>query len=378
MGGISADRVAEVLRESVQARPELMDRGDRCRAVLNDALAQDSTAARREVGLLVAAVEDGVPAALRTSVSVPEVDGIVAQFRDEHALAPDAARWAVETWSGALRSLGLSSAPVSSVPVSTEVPVSSAPEPGDLSAGAQPNGGVVTAAGDVVADAAVSGNGGAGDLARRPAPGDLGRAVPVATAMTSAGDLTSDAAQQPLVGATDTKSSVAWWRRPIALVAAIAVVVVVATAGVVAVASSGGGSDDEKASKVSTSSGGASLKTDVTSPVAQNDGVKGTRTWTLGGKNGSELTGRVVLSNSTTNPVAHAHTEVFPKSLVDDASKITFDPKPDKVVKADPIVEYDVTVPAKGKVTLSYTSPSRPREWTRAASRRGSPRRTPR
>ena len=57
--------IARLVARAAGRRPA---RADCCRAMLNDALAQDSTGARREVGLLVAAVEDGVPDALRTGV----------------------------------------------------------------------------------------------------------------------------------------------------------------------------------------------------------------------------------------------------------------------------------------------------------------------
>jgi hypothetical protein len=99
-------RVAAVLVEVVRSRPELVDRADRCRAVLNDVLAESAASARREVGLVCAAVEDGVPSALRVATTVPEVDAIIARFGADRALTPDAARWAVVTWTDTLRSGG--------------------------------------------------------------------------------------------------------------------------------------------------------------------------------------------------------------------------------------------------------------------------------
>ncbi len=116
------------LATAMRARADVTMRADLCRAVLNDILAADATTRRREVTLLVAAVEEGVPRTLATATSAARIETIVARFADARGLAPDAARWAVETWSAALRT-------------TTDSPIAAASEPERPSAA-----GVATAA----------------------------------------------------------------------------------------------------------------------------------------------------------------------------------------------------------------------------------------
>nr|MDP9337198.1 hypothetical protein [Actinomycetota bacterium] len=103
--------IADALHAALVARREVADRPDRCRAVLGDVLGSDVANHRREVALLIAAVEEHVPEALRGATTPGDLASIAARFQIDRALEPTAARWAVDIWSDALRSVGVTSIP---------------------------------------------------------------------------------------------------------------------------------------------------------------------------------------------------------------------------------------------------------------------------
>ncbi|MGQ0802724.1 MAG: prealbumin-like fold domain-containing protein [Actinomycetota bacterium] len=86
-------------------------------------------------------------------------------------------------------------------------------------------------------------------------------------------------------------------------------------------------------------------------PVAPGATVE--RGWALRGPDGSRFDGTLTFSNSTGTPVAVSHTEVIPKALASSVDDIEFEPAP-VVVEADPVVRFDVTVPANGTAEASY------------------------
>jgi hypothetical protein len=100
----------ETLAELVQTYgPELLDDARRVRALLYDTCPGD----RREVGVLVAAVEEGIPLSISRasdSISVPgELDRLTTELEDTRGLSYDAARWAVRSWAWVL---GMADPPV--------------------------------------------------------------------------------------------------------------------------------------------------------------------------------------------------------------------------------------------------------------------------
>jgi len=100
----------ETLAELVQTYgPELLDDARRVRALLYDTCPGD----RREVGVLVAAVEEGIPLSISRasdSISVPgELDRLTTELEDTRGLSYDAARWAVQSWAWVL---GMADPPV--------------------------------------------------------------------------------------------------------------------------------------------------------------------------------------------------------------------------------------------------------------------------
>jgi hypothetical protein len=119
----------ETLAELVQTYgPELLDDARRVRALLYDTCPGD----RREVGVLVAAVEEGIPLSISRaseSISVPgELDRLTTELEDTRGLSYDAARWAVRSWAWVL---GMADPPVDQEGAATREPPSepSAPPP---------------------------------------------------------------------------------------------------------------------------------------------------------------------------------------------------------------------------------------------------------
>ena len=81
---------------------ELCDDPRRCRALLSD----HCPGARREISVLASAQEEGVPAdLLRSSGGLPWEalrSRLTRRLVDARGLSEEAARWAVESWAGAL------------------------------------------------------------------------------------------------------------------------------------------------------------------------------------------------------------------------------------------------------------------------------------
>jgi hypothetical protein len=112
----------ETLAELVQTYgPELLDDARRVRALLYDTCPGD----RREVGVLVAAVEEGIPLSISRaseSISVPgELDRLTTELEDTRGLSYDAARWAVRSWAWVL---GMADPPVDQEGAATREPPS--------------------------------------------------------------------------------------------------------------------------------------------------------------------------------------------------------------------------------------------------------------
>jgi hypothetical protein len=141
--------------------------------------------------------------------------------------------------------------------------------------------------------------------------------------------------------------------------------------GLIVVLVSSGGSDESPTAAPAPQAVRLGFK-----PVTTSDGVVVRRGWTLTGARGSELGGTLVFSNPTSAPVTTSYTEVIPKSLARSADDIRFDPQP-TVLKADPVVQYTVTVPANGQMTATYhvkvrsagLRRARLRAWADAAAR---------
>ena len=76
--------------------------------------------------------------------------------------------------------------------------------------------------------------------------------------------------------------------------------------------------------------------------------------WALSGKDGKDFSSTSTFVNNTSAPVRVEFQEVIPKSIAADASDITFVGPQPTVIKADPVVQYLVDIPANSEVTRTY------------------------
>src|SRR5262245_65312599 len=99
--------MADKLRRMLERYPDVATgEVERLEALLHDW----SPGQRREISLIVAAAAEGVPAGLTGGGAVSQrIPELARSLELDRGLAPDAARWAVESWASALR---LTSAPV--------------------------------------------------------------------------------------------------------------------------------------------------------------------------------------------------------------------------------------------------------------------------
>ncbi|MFO1538636.1 MAG: hypothetical protein ACKOVH_12590, partial [Actinomycetota bacterium] len=95
------------------------------------------------------------------------------------------------------------------------------------------------------------------------------------------------------------------------------------------------------------------------------EGAEVSRTWELRGADGDRFVGRLVLTNPRPTAVAVRVTETIPKAIAPSVQQIRFRPQP-IVVQADPVVRYDVTIPAGGRFTAEYTTSVAPEGPRRA------------
>jgi serine/threonine protein kinase len=77
-------------------------------------------------------------------------------------------------------------------------------------------------------------------------------------------------------------------------------------------------------------------------PAVYPGGLIANRTWRVDGSSRRVL-GEVVTTNRAAEPATGSVDEVIPKSLAASTGQISFEPKPDLVVNADPVVRYEVT-----------------------------------
>jgi serine/threonine protein kinase len=169
-----------------------------------------------------------------------------------------------------------------------------------------------------------------------------------------------DRAHQPTgpVGraATPARTSVApgpssWFRRRPAVLAIPAVLVVLAAAlGLVLVRTLQPAARPQSPAIVSY----------AFAPQEYHDGLLIVRRWTLSGKNGSLLTETVTASSATGKPIRVPFTDAIPGDIATTLQTVRFRPIPSQVVKADPVVEWKLQLPAQGAVPVGYQATVRP------------------
>jgi hypothetical protein len=86
-----------------------------------------------------------------------------------------------------------------------------------------------------------------------------------------------------------------------------------------------------------------------------SDGLTIVRRWTLSGHDGSELTETVTASNAASAAAQHSFEEVIPTTIATGLTTVKFSPALAKVVRADPVVEWQLQLPAGHRtVTVGY------------------------
>jgi hypothetical protein len=132
--------------------------------------------------------------------------------------------------------------------------------------------------------------------------------------------------------------------RPMVLALPAAVVIVIAAIGVLLVRSHG------------SASAASSSTVSYAFPAGQYpDGLTIVRRWTLSGHDGSELTETVTASNAGTAATQQPFEEVIPTTIASSLKTVSFGPALAKVVRADPVVEWQLQLPAGHRtVTVGY------------------------
>jgi serine/threonine-protein kinase len=111
----------------------------------------------------------------------------------------------------------------------------------------------------------------------------------------------------------------------------------------------------------------AQLAASYSFPAQQyRNGLTVTRRWTLSGDHGSRLTETVTVSNPKDKPVAAWFRDSIPEAVASSVQAIRFHPASVKVVRADPVVEWYLRLPADGTTTVGYEVAVAPKGATAA------------
>ncbi len=80
------------------------------------------------------------------------------------------------------------------------------------------------------------------------------------------------------------------------------------------------------------------------------------RRWTLGGREGSQLTETITARSATGKPIAAWFQDSIPAGIASTVQTVRFSPRSVRVVKRDLVVEWYLRVPAHGTVTVGYVA----------------------
>jgi tRNA A-37 threonylcarbamoyl transferase component Bud32 len=89
-------------------------------------------------------------------------------------------------------------------------------------------------------------------------------------------------------------------------------------------------------------------------PQQYPDGLLIVRNWTLSGKGGSLLTETITASSSTGQPVQALLSEAIPTAIAATIQTVRFTPAPTTIVRADPLVQWQLNLSAQGFKTIGY------------------------
>jgi hypothetical protein len=89
-------------------------------------------------------------------------------------------------------------------------------------------------------------------------------------------------------------------------------------------------------------------------PQRYQDGLVIARHWTLSGKDGSRLTETITASSATGRAARVKFEEPIPAAIASSVQSVQFRPAPSRIIRADPLVEWDLALPARGTIDIGY------------------------
>jgi Protein kinase domain/Bacterial Ig-like domain (group 2) len=101
-------------------------------------------------------------------------------------------------------------------------------------------------------------------------------------------------------------------------------------------------------------------------PQRYQDGLLIVRRWTLSGKDGSLLTEAITASSATGKAARVKLEEPIPAAIASSVQSVHFRPAPSRIIQADPLVEWNLALPARGTIDVSYQATVGPAGATRA------------
>lgn len=112
---------------------------------------------------------------------------------------------------------------------------------------------------------------------------------------------------------------------------------------------------------------GRSQPASYTFPVQRyGNGLQIARKWTLSGNGGSQLTETITASSATGKPITAWFQDSIPDAITTNVYTALFHPDSIRVVRADPVVEWHLRLPAHGTITLGYVIAVAPEGMTTA------------
>jgi len=89
-------------------------------------------------------------------------------------------------------------------------------------------------------------------------------------------------------------------------------------------------------------------------PQQYRDGLLIVRRWTLSGKDGSLLTETITASSATGQTDRVKFTEPIPAAIASTLRSVHFRPAPSRIIQNDPVVQWDLSLPAHGTIDVGY------------------------
>jgi serine/threonine protein kinase len=96
------------------------------------------------------------------------------------------------------------------------------------------------------------------------------------------------------------------------------------------------------------------------------DGLLIVRRWTLSGNDGSLLSETITASSATGTAIRVKFSEPIPEAIATSLHSVRFEPAPSRIIQDDPLVEWDLSLPARGTIEVGYQATVRPAGATQA------------